>query len=122
MASAGDRWTQKPQYRVGLLVLERKRDGFDVAWGKKTRGKCFESLVTICGNNGYALKPLNGDHERVADDRSLRRALQKAHGDVDVVVATQPTISDGRLAAVLAQACAVPVVLWATPENPDVRG
>lgn len=122
MASAGDRWTQKPQYRVGLLVLERKRDGFDVAWGKKTRGKCWEALVTICGNNGYALKPLNGDHERVADDRSLRRALQKAHGDVDVVVATQPTISDGRLAAVLAQACAVPVVLWATPENPDVRG
>ena len=86
MASAGDRWTQKPQYRVGLLVLERKRDGFDVAWGKKTRGKCWEALVTICGNNGYALKPLNGDHERVADDRSLRRALQKAHGDVDVVV------------------------------------
>ena len=82
MASAGDRWTQKPQYRVGLLVLERKRDGFDVAWGKKTRGKCWEALVTICGNNGYALKPLNGDHERVADDRSLRRALQKAHGDV----------------------------------------
>ena len=66
MASAGDRWTQKPQYRVGLLVLERKRDGFDVAWGKKTRGKCWEALVTICGNNGYALKPLNGDHERVA--------------------------------------------------------
>ena len=54
MASAGDRWTQKPQYRVGLLVLERKRDGFDVAWGKKTRGKCWEALVTICGNNGYA--------------------------------------------------------------------
>lgn len=71
--------------------MERKRDGFDIAWGKKTRGKCWETLVTICGTNGYALKPLNGDHERVADDRSLRRALQKANGDVDVIVATQPS-------------------------------
>ncbi len=37
--------------------------------------------------------------------------------EVDVLVAVQPVISDGRLAPVLAQVWEHPVVLWATPEE-----
>jgi len=36
---------------------------------------------------------------------------------VDVIVAIQPVISDGRLAPVLAQEWGHPLVLWATPEE-----
>jgi len=36
---------------------------------------------------------------------------------VDVIVAIQPVISDGRLAPVLAQHWQHPLVLWATPEE-----
>ena len=36
---------------------------------------------------------------------------------VDVLLAIQPVISDGRLAPVLAQSWTHPLVLWATPEE-----
>ena len=36
---------------------------------------------------------------------------------VDVIVAIQPVISDGRLAPVLAQQWNKPLILWATPEE-----
>ena len=36
---------------------------------------------------------------------------------VDVIVAIQPVISDGRLAPVLAQQWNNPLILWATPEE-----
>ena len=37
--------------------------------------------------------------------------------NVDVIVAIQPVISDGRLAPVLAQQWNNPLILWATPEE-----
>lgn len=116
------RWTQKPGCRVGLLVLERKRDGFDIGWGTKTRARCESALAAVCAAGGHSWVSLNDGAVRVADDRTLRAALAQAAVEVDVLVATQPTISDGRLAAIVAQAYGGPVVLWATPENPDVRG
>ena len=102
--------------------MERKRDGFDIEWGLKTRARCEEALGAICASRGHALVRLNDGAVRVADDRTLRDALRRAANECDVLVATQPTISDGRLAAILAQAYRGPVVLWATPENPDVSG
>ena len=53
----------------------------------------------------------------VDDDPSLRRALARCvESGVDVVVAVQPTSSDGRLAPVLAQQWGPATVLWASPE------
>lgn len=42
---------------------------------------------------------------------------QDVHRKVDVLVAIQPTISDGRLAPVLAQKWGHTVIFWATPEE-----
>ncbi len=36
---------------------------------------------------------------------------------MDVLLAIQPVISDGRLAPVMAQVWEQPVVMWATPEE-----
>ena len=76
--------------------------------------------MTICGNNGYAPRrstaTTNGCRHR-----SLRRALQKAHGDADVVVAGSPRSRTGGWRP-CQQACAVPVVPGPRPRTPDVRG
>merc|ERR1719481_1141549 len=55
---------------------------------------------------------------QVDDDPSLRKAvvLCKSKG-VQVIVAIQPTISDGRLAPVLAQLWGKGLVFWASPEE-----
>lgn len=55
---------------------------------------------------------------KVDDDPSLRQALKDCQeASVDVIVAVQPVISDGRLAPVLAQQWGHCLVLWATPEE-----
>jgi len=54
---------------------------------------------------------------QVVDDPSLRKALDFLQEKVDVLVAVQPVISDGRLAPVLAQQWGKCIVLWATPEE-----
>ncbi|MFP4483457.1 MAG: sugar isomerase [Spirochaetaceae bacterium] len=99
--------------RVGLLLLGRKRPGFDPDWGaeikKRLRAYAGEAPfgVTIPSDN-------------IADDAGVRAALAECEAaGVDTVVVTQPTISDGRLAPVLAQVWNRPLVLWATPEKEE---
>merc|ERR1712029_296093 len=59
-----------------------------------------------------------GTATNVDDDPTLRLALGECRQQgVDVVVAVQPIISDGRLAPVLAQDWEHSVVMWATPEQ-----
>lgn len=57
---------------------------------------------------------------KVVDDASLRKAISECTGaGCTILVVLQTTMSDGRLAPPLAQLWGGPVVLWATPENPD---
>lgn len=97
---------------VGILVLGRKRPGFDPEWAAEMVGRVNAQL---------AAAPFGVFRPGVAivDDASLRVALAECtEAEVDAVVALQPTMGDGNLAITLGQCWRRPVVLWATPEKP----
>jgi L-fucose isomerase-like protein len=98
---------------VGLLIIGRKRPGFDPQWGKLMEQAALATLSKL----GL---PLVRHANIVNDDDSLRIALAElqAAGAAALVV-MQPTMGDGRLSPIIAQLWARPVVLWATPERPE---
>ena len=99
--------------RVGLLFLGRKRPGFDPDWGAEIRKR-------LRAYAGAAPFEVTIPSDNIADDAGLRAALAECEAaGVDTVVVTQPTISDGRLAPVLAQVWNRPLVFWATPEKQE---
>ena len=58
--------------------------------------------------------------EKAVDDASLRRVMAACQAEkVDAIVLLQTTMGDGRLAPTLAQLWPDPLILWATPENPQ---
>src|SRR3990170_148698 len=99
--------------RVGIVVIGRKRPGFDVEWGRQMEAALRSAAVQM------GLQPFS-PKSHALDDASLRRALHEVrHAGCDVLVVTQPTMGDGRLAPILAQLWSDPVVFWATPERQE---
>mgnify|MGYP000846062209 CR=1 FL=1 len=98
---------------VGILILGRRRPGFDPDWGSHV----VSCLDTALANAPFAcFRP----GVRIVDDASLRDALAECRkADAEAVVVLQPTMSDGNLAATLAHVWDGPLVLWATPEKPE---
>ncbi len=102
-----------PDIKVGVLVLRRERPGFDQDWGKEIEDKAREALLEL----PYEVLFSN---RRIVDDRSLRSALDECRDkEVNALIVLQPTMSDGRLAPVLAQQWDLPIILWATPERKE---
>jgi len=109
--------------RLGLVHLSRKRPWPSCLnpdtgreWWEDMKEKILATLDAAGGDLAVVRTDLGGD--RVDDDSSLRAALEACQKEkVDVVLAIQPVISDGRLAPVLAQQWGHPVVFWATPEE-----
>lgn len=100
--------------KIGVIFLGRKRPGFDQAWGRTVA----EEAKRFLEESYYSFFP-----ETVVDDGSLRRAITRCREErCDVLLALQPTMSDGRLAPVMAQHWDRPIVLWATPERPEGDG
>jgi L-fucose isomerase-like protein len=101
--------TQKP---VGVLILGRKRPGFDQEWNKII---CKRAVVAL-ENLGYTCI---GQDAPMLDDATLQAALEgiRAAG-CDSLVMLQPSMGNGQLAFSLSQAWTGPIVLWATPERP----
>lgn len=98
---------------VGLLVMGRKRPGFDPAWGAEVRARIGEAIEEL---PWHVIVP----SENIADDAELSRVIDVCRArSVDVLVLVQPTISDGRLAPLLARFWNRPLVLWATTERRD---
>ncbi len=98
---------------IGLLVLGRKRPGFDPEWGAAIRTRVGIAMETV---PWHVVVP----SENIADDAELCRAIDICRAkSVDVLVLIQPTISDGRLGPLLARLWDRPLVLWATPERPS---
>ncbi len=98
--------------KIGLLIMGRKRPGFDPEWGAEIKGK----IVTV-------LKELPWDvttpSDNIADEAALRRSVEECRtAGVTTMIVVQPTISDGRLAPLLSRLWAKPLILWATPEKP----
>jgi L-fucose isomerase-like protein len=97
---------------VGVLILGRKRPGFDQEWNK-----------LICRRSVAAMEKLGfkcvGFDAPVIDDVTLRAALDGIRtAGCDSMVMLQPSIGNGQLALSLSQAWPEPIVLWATPERP----
>jgi L-fucose isomerase-like protein len=99
--------------KLGLLFLGRKRPGFDPAWGARMEQQVRAAVASTVFE---VVEP----PEKVVDDPSLRRALDGfRQSGVETVVALQTTMADARMAPTLAQLWRDPILLWATPENPQ---
>ena len=104
--------SSQSQKSVGVLILGRKRPGFDQEWNK-----------VICQRSVAALESLGmkcvGQDAPVIDDQTLRAALKgiQAAG-CDSLIMLQPSMGNGQLVFSLSQAWPGPIVLWATPERP----
>ncbi|MEW6356590.1 MAG: L-fucose/L-arabinose isomerase family protein [Planctomycetota bacterium] len=97
--------------KVGVLFLRRKRPGFDPDWGKEMEAAARAQLSKM---SLAVFMP----EEPIVDGPSLRRALEEcSEVDVEILIALQTTMSDGRIAPILGQLWDAPVVLWATPEK-----
>ena len=101
----------KDGIKFGVLFLGRKRPGFDPEWGKVVKTAIRDFLK----DNRY--DPIMPS-DNIADDAGLRQAISSCRqAGAQTLVVTQPTVSDGRLAPVLAQLWKEPLIFWATTEK-----
>jgi len=97
--------------KFGVLFLGRKRPGFDPEWGKAVQA----AIRGFLKNNHYECVIPS---DNIPDDAALREAVAACRqAGAQTLVVTQPTVSDGRLAPVLAQLWKDPLVFWATTEK-----
>ncbi|OHD78743.1 MAG: hypothetical protein A3J97_04070 [Spirochaetes bacterium RIFOXYC1_FULL_54_7] len=102
----------KKRLRIGLLFLGRERKGYDPLWGEEIRDAIL----------GFVERSSN--HEWIVPGRSQNTVMevvlaleQMKARKVEVLVVSQPTMSDGRFAPIIARTWQEPLVLWATPEK-----
>jgi L-fucose isomerase-like protein len=97
--------------KFGVLFLGRKRPGFDPEWGRTVQA----DIRSFLKSSGYdCVIP----SDNIADDTGLREAVAACRrAGAHTLVVTQPTVSDGRLAPVLAQLWKDPLIFWATTEK-----
>jgi len=99
--------------RIGVLILGRKRPGFDQEWNQIV---CRRSLATL-QDLGFTCI---GADSPVVDDATLHAVMQQIHqAQCEALVVLQPSIGNGQLALTISQHWPDPVVLWATPERPE---
>lgn len=98
--------------RVGVLILGRKRPGFDQEWNQLVCNRCLASIREL----GFECV---GAETPVVDDATTHEALDKIQqARCEALLLLQPSIAHGQLALTVMQRWRGPVVLWATPERP----
>lgn len=103
----------RPNVKVGVLILKRKRPGFIPEWGELVEKQVRDQLKT-------ASFDIVIPEEKIVDGTSLMRVMKECNDQgCQVYVAIHPTMADGRMSPVLAQMGKAPVVLWATPEKQE---
>jgi len=101
------------EQKAGLVFFGRTRPGFDEEWGAAMSARVRSSTAA----RSWEAYPCP---TRAVDDKTVRKAIRECRAEgCDTLVVLQTTMSDGRLAPVLFQQWAGPIVLWATPEKPD---
>ena len=97
---------------LGVLMLGRKRPGFDQEWNQLVYQHSLAALEDL----GFTCV---GADSPVVDDPTLHAVLEKIRpAKCEALVVLQPSIGNGQLALTIAQHWADPVVIWATPERP----
>ena len=114
------RFAEFPLVKVGLVHLDRKRawpSSLNPETGREWSLDMKDKMLEILSKTNHSI--YRSDLEvKVDDDPSLRSALALCGGGgCEVIVCIQPTISDGRLAPLLAQQWGPGLVLWASPEE-----
>ena len=97
---------------LGVMILGRKRPGFDQEWNQLVCGRAVAALNKL----GY--KTVGAD-KPVVDDATIKVALDNLReAGCQAMVMLQPSMGHGQLALTVAQQWPDPIVLWATPERP----
>ncbi len=97
---------------LGVMILGRKRRGFDQEWNGIICGRAIAALKSL----GYSTV---GAEAPVVDDATIKEALDAIReAGCQALVMLQPSMGHGQLALTVAQQWPDPVVLWATPERP----
>lgn len=106
------RKTKTKSLAVGVVILGRKRPGFDQDWNRAVTRRAITAMEEL------GVESIGPDSP-VVDDASLSQALRgiRERG-CDVLVMLQPSMGNGQLSLTLAQKWPGPIVLWATPERP----
>ncbi|MDA3950983.1 MAG: L-fucose/L-arabinose isomerase family protein [Spirochaeta sp.] len=98
---------------IGLMIMGRKRPGFDPEWGAAVQKRIAARLKAF---PWHVVTP----SQNIADQAELKRAVEQCRQEgVATLLLVQPTISDGRLAPLLSRLWDKPLVLWATTEKPS---
>jgi len=100
---------------IGVLVIGRKRPGFDQEWNAKMRQQCQTAMQSL------GFKCIGADSP-VVDNQTISEALSRIRAaNCSALVVLQPSLGAGQLALAVAQQWDLPLVLWATPERHDVE-
>ncbi|HEX8520943.1 MAG TPA: hypothetical protein VF669_01720 [Tepidisphaeraceae bacterium] len=98
---------------VGVLVIGRKRPGFDMEWNQIMRRSALEALK----EEGFTAI---GAETPVLDDQTVRDAIARIReAGCDTLLVLQPSLGNGQVAFAVMQNWDGPVVLWATPERQE---
>jgi L-fucose isomerase-like protein len=101
--------------KTAMVFMGRKRPGFDPEWGSKVEAEVREFCET--SSDAFFFP-----EEKAVDDASMRRVLAACESaGCDVMTVLQTTAGDARLVPTLSSLWEGPLVLWATPENPEGR-
>ena len=114
MTTARETMLQRPRTQgpVGVIILGRKRPGFDQEWN---RSICSRSLAAL-EQLGYTAV---GAEAPVVDDATIAAAIGRIEAAAcRALVLLQPSMAHGQMALTVAQQWTDPVILWATPERP----
>jgi L-fucose isomerase-like protein len=97
---------------LGVLVIGRKRPGFDQEWNQIMRRKAAVAVAAL----GFTAV---GADLNVVDDQTILAALNTIRdAGCDVLVVLQPSLGNGQLSMTVEQNWDGPLVLFATPERP----
>lgn len=98
---------------IGVLVIGRKRPGFDQQWSQIILRRALGALQAL----GYDAV---GAESAVVDDQTIGLALDRIRQRrCRALVVLQPSLGHGQLAMTVMQRWDGPVVLWATPERAE---
>src|SRR3954454_11797680 len=96
--------------KLGVLIIGRKRPGFDQEWNQIMTGRARDALAAI------GCECIGAD-ALVVDDPTIAAAIAKMRAaGCDALVVLQPSLGNGQLSLAVMQQWQWPVILLATPE------